>query len=89
VFGTTQLVFVKGDSFGIRGSKMSKEEKDTWRKFKFTDNSCYIGCLHLKGKKLFLLLKITLDSGLPFEEDDWLYIRIGDSVFRNAKLCAR
>lgn len=25
----------------------------------------------------------------PFEEDSWLYIRIGDSLFRNSALCGR
>ena len=25
----------------------------------------------------------------PFEEDNWLYIRIGDCLFRNSALCGR
>lgn len=33
-----------------------------------------------------ILIKNTAEA---FEEDNWLYLRIGDAVFRNAKLCTR
>ncbi|MPC36446.1 uncharacterized protein E2C01_029904 [Portunus trituberculatus] len=32
---------------------------------------------------------IVLSGGPPFQEDEWLYIRIGRAVFRKIKPCER
>ena len=38
----------------------------------------------------FLKLNIAITgTRSPFEEDNWLYIRIGDCLFRNSALCGR
>lgn len=31
----------------------------------------------------------VVEGGLPYEEDNWKWVKIGDVIFKNAKPCAR